>query len=135
MNLLFWLVFCALLATMQGRLLPAVRRTPPGEEAQQQAFALHYIGAAAYLLPVVLNASWLFLATALVVRVLLFDPIINASSGVPLFYVGQTALMDKLIRRAAPAKPERFRLYLSLFILAAASLLLLLFANTASLLR
>lgn len=98
--LLFWPAFCVLLALMQGWLMPAIRRTPPGEEAKRQAFALHVVGTLAYFLPWALTPTALSLVLACAAR-LLFDPVLNAAAGSPLFYVGRTAFSDRLLRKLA----------------------------------
>lgn len=105
--LLFWPAFCILFALMQGLLMPAIRRTPPGTEANRQAFALHWVGTIAYFLPVWLNPSLLAIGVAFAARVLLFDVVLNLGAGRPAFEVGQTAAWDKLLRRLAPKHPER----------------------------
>jgi hypothetical protein len=127
LSLLYWPAAVLLLAWAQGKLLPAIRRTPPGREAQLQALALHYILGAYYLLALVfVPTAWL---VALLSRLLLFDPVLNASAGEPVFAVGNTALTDRVIRQAAKwahMKPEhlRFLLWLACLVLAIAYLLL-----------
>jgi hypothetical protein len=111
-HLLYWPATVLLLAWAQGKLLPAIRRTPPGREAQLQALALHYVLGAYYLLALVfVPTAWL---VALLSRLLLFDPVLNASAGEPVFAVGVTALTDRALRWLAarvgwPA--ERVRLW------------------------
>jgi hypothetical protein len=105
-SIIFWLAFCFCLAWMQGRIMPAVRRTPPGEEAQEQDTALHKWGTLAYFLPLLLAPSWLGLGLALATRLAEFDPVLNLAARRPAFEVGQTAATDKLLRRLAPNKPE-----------------------------
>jgi hypothetical protein len=47
------------MAWTQGKLLPAIGRTPPGREAQLQALALHYVLGVGYLLPLTLAPTLL----------------------------------------------------------------------------
>ena len=54
LSLLYWPAAVLLMAWAQGKLLPAIRRTPPGPEAKRQSFALHYVLTAVYFLPLVL---------------------------------------------------------------------------------
>jgi hypothetical protein len=92
----YWPAASSLMAYAQGVLMPAIRRTPPGPEAKRQAFALHWLLALAYFLPVVLApASWL---TAGLARLLLFDPALNLGAGDKLFAVGQTAASDRAMQ-------------------------------------
>jgi hypothetical protein len=120
---LYWPAAAGLMAYGQGVLMPAIRRTPPGPEAKRQAFALHWLLALAYFLPVVLApASWL---TAVLARLLLFDPALNLGAGDKLFAVGQTAASDRAMQWLAqrlgwPA--ERVRLVLWLLSIAGAML-------------
>lgn len=123
--LLFWPLLAAAQALSQGALLPAIRRTPPGPEADAQASALHGWGTVAYGLPMVL-IPWLplpwvaWVGAAFLSRALVFDPVLNKAAGRPVFEVGQTAWSDKLLRRIAPARPERLRAALWLLCVAAA---------------
>jgi hypothetical protein len=114
---------------MQGRLMPAIRRTPPGEEAKEQDNALHIVGTLAYFLPLLLTpAAWLFGGlVALAARVALFDVVLNTAARRPAFEVGQTAATDKLLRKLAPTNPERLSAILRLgtaFLLACAAVAL-----------
>jgi hypothetical protein len=98
---IFWSFFCLLNAWMQGRIMPAIRRTPPGDEAKEQATALHVVGTLAYFFPLLLTLP-LFLFSALVAlaaRVALFDVTLNTAARRPAFEVGQTAATDKLLRK------------------------------------
>ncbi|MGI4975183.1 MAG: hypothetical protein ACRYGH_40060 [Janthinobacterium lividum] len=112
---LYWPLAVALMAAGQGLLLPAIRRTPPGDEAKRQAFALHYVLIASYLLPIALVPStWL---VAVLSRLLLFDPVLNAASGAKVFAVGQTAATDRALQWLAarvnwPAERVRLVLWL-----------------------
>ncbi|GAB3303783.1 hypothetical protein [Hymenobacter tenuis] len=112
MELLFWPVFCALIAYMQGALMPAIRRTPPGAEAKRQAFALHIVGGAVYFLPLVVFVYYRpelwaeHLTSSVASRILLFDVVLNTAALRPPFEVGKTALTDRLLRRLWPAHPE-----------------------------
>lgn len=117
--LLIWLAVCACMAAGQGYLLPAVRRTPPGAEATQQAFALHALLLLAYALPVLL--AWQTWPAMLIARAAVFDVVLNAAAGRPAFEVGQTAATDKLLRRLAPGKPDRLRFILWLAAVLAAA--------------
>jgi hypothetical protein len=58
-HLLYWPAAVLLIAWAQGKLLPAIRRTPPGREAQLQALALHYVLGVGYLLPLTLAPTLL----------------------------------------------------------------------------
>ena len=122
--LLFWPVFLALFASGQGLIMAAIRRTPPGDEAQQQAFALHWLFTAVYFLPFFLKPQAVPLLLWMVVgfglRVIAFDVVLNYFSGYPAFAVGSTAATDRLIRKLAPVNPAR----LNAIIKAAASLCL-----------
>jgi len=111
-----WPLFCFALAWMQGRLLPAIRLTPPGTEADEQATALHGWGTAAYFLPLALTPPLLLFAAlvALAARVALFDAVLNTAARRPAFEVGQTAATDKLLRKLAPVHPERLSALLRL---------------------
>ncbi|MBX0290946.1 hypothetical protein K3G63_10880 [Hymenobacter sp. HSC-4F20] len=124
-ELLFWPVFVALLAFMQGRLLPAIRRTPPGKEAAEQDFALHRVGTFLYGLPLFLVPTWPHLIAAILSRLLLFDVVLNLAARRPAFEVGQTALWDKLLRRLSPHHPERLSAGLRVAVLFAGAALLL----------
>jgi hypothetical protein len=95
---------------MQGRLMPAIRRTPPGEEAQEQDNALHKVGTLAYFLPIAFAAPALWLVSALIAlasRAALFDFVLNRAARRPAFEVGQTAFIDKWLRKISPTHPER----------------------------
>jgi hypothetical protein len=120
LQLIFWPIFVLLIAVGQGILLPAIRLTPPGAEAQRQSIALHQLFGAAYFLPLLLAPSWLALAYALTVRLALFDPALNGFAGTSLFYVGQTAGFDKLLRKLSPTHPERLSALVRVVALAAA---------------
>lgn len=94
--LLIWLATAGCCAIGQGLLLPAIRRTPSGDEASRQARALHFWLLLAYALPVLLApASW---PAMLLARALAFDPVISVTQGLPLLNVGTTAKTDRLIR-------------------------------------
>lgn len=102
-----WLVTAAAMAYGQGLLLPWLRTVPPGAMAARHSRALHGWLVLAYFAPVALApATW---PMALVARFLVFDPVLNHGAGRPLFEVGQTAAMDKLLRKAAPGRPDRLR--------------------------
>jgi hypothetical protein len=113
LSLLYWPAAVLLMAWAQGKLLPAIRRTPPGREAQLQALALHYVLGVGYLLPLALAPTMLGAVDALASRPLLFDPVLNTSAGEPAFAVGGTALTDRALRWLATrlgVQPERLRL-------------------------
>jgi hypothetical protein len=119
----YWPAAVLLLAWAQGKLLPAIRRTPPGREAQLQALALHYVLGVSYLLPLTLTPTMLGVGVALLSRLLLFDPVLNKSAGDAAFAVGQTALTDRAIRWLATKlswPPERLRVVLWVVCLALA---------------
>jgi hypothetical protein len=107
---LYWPLAVMVLARAQGLVLPAIRRTPPGAEAEQQDVALHYLLTIFYFGALVfVPSTWLI---ALLSRLLLFDPVLNKSAGVAAFAVGQTALTDRAIRWAADKlsmEPEHLR--------------------------
>ena len=114
LKLLYWPAAVLLMAWAQGKLLPAIRRTPPGREAQLQALALHYVLGVGYLLPLTLAPTLLGVAVALVSRLLLFDPVLNYAAGDAVFAVGATALTDRALRWLAARlswPPERLRLW------------------------
>lgn len=94
----FWLAFTVLMALMQGLLLPTLRLTPPGKEADTHDLALHKVGLVAYFLPVALTLTWGAFVIAALTRFALFDAVANAASGTQLFYVGNTAKSDKFLR-------------------------------------
>ena len=102
----YWPAAVLLMAWLQGWLLPAIRRTPPGAEAGRQSFALHWVGSAAYYLPWLLTPTLPLLACAAIARLALFDPLLNAFSSRAMFYVGQTAATDKLLRKVAGGRAE-----------------------------
>jgi hypothetical protein len=111
--MLYWPAAVLLMTWAQGKLLPAIRRTPPGREAQLQALALHYVLGVGYLLPLALAPTVLGLEVALASRRLLFDPVLNTSAGEPAFAIGATALTDRALRWLAARlswKPETLRL-------------------------
>jgi hypothetical protein len=113
LRLLYWPAAVLLMGWAQGKLLPAIRRTPPGREAQLQALALHYVLGVGYLLPLTLAPTMLGGGVALASRLLLFDPVLNTSAGEPAFAVGATALTDRALRWLAlrlGMHPERLRL-------------------------
>jgi hypothetical protein len=113
-QLLYWPAAVLLMAWAQGKLLPAIRRTPPGREAQLQALALRYVLGVGYLLPLALAPTLLGVGVALASRLLLFDPMLNTSAGEPAFAVGATALTDRALRWLAARlswPPERLRLW------------------------
>jgi|GEM_PF-2774467 len=96
---LYWLPAVLLMATGQGLLLPAIRRTEPGAEAKRQAFALHWLLTAAYYAPLALAPrTW---SAAVLARVLLFDPVLNLAAGDHAFAVGQTAASDRALQWVA----------------------------------
>ena len=102
MLLLFWVVNCGLTAFVQGRILPAVRRTPYGTiEQKEQDIALHYVGGFLYFWPLLFTPNWLALTVALGLRVLLFDVVLNKAAGDAPFNVGKTARTDKMLRKIA----------------------------------
>lgn len=125
--LAYWPAAVLLMAWAQGLLMPAIRRTPPGPEAKRQAFGLHWLLTVLYFLPLLLAPSWLGLTYALAVRLALFDPPLNYFAGTSLFYVGQTAGFDKLLRKLSPAHPERLSALLRVVALAGAALVGVLF--------
>jgi len=98
---LFWVAFTALFALMQGFLIPALRRTPLGKEANLHDFALHKLGFIVWIMPVLFLPNWLHLVVALVVRVVFFDIALNIGAGDPVFYVGKTAKTDKVLQSIA----------------------------------
>ena len=117
---LFWPAFLLLNAIAQANILPALRNFVPetAAEARPATNALHRWLLAAYCLPLGL-AGWLPVvwwkwALAAGLSRLLFDPLINSGSGVPVLYVGITSFTDRAIRRIAPTHPERFALLLRL---------------------
>ena len=113
LSLLYWPAAVLLMAWAQGKFLPAIRRTPPGHEAQLQALALHYVLGVGYLLPLILVPTLLGVAVALASRLLLFDPVLNYAAGDAVFAVGATALTDRALRWLAARlswPPERLRL-------------------------
>lgn len=120
---LVWPLLAAGWAYVQGCVLPAVRRTPPGAEASKQATGLHLVGSLVYFLPWLLVPTAQLLADAALSRLLLFDPVLNATAGRPLFEVGQTAAFDKLLRKLAPGRPDRLRFGLWLLALVGAAFL------------
>jgi hypothetical protein len=122
---LYWVSFTALFAAMQGLLIPSLRNTTPGKNANIHDFALHKIGFVAWLLPVLLLPSWLHIAIALLVRVVVFDFAVNYAAGDKLFKVGQTAKTDKLLhwiagklRISAPALSASLKALVFLFLCA-----------------
>ncbi len=121
-----WPALAAGSALMQGLVLPAIKRTPPGPEAQRQHIGLHWVGLLVYGLPWLFAPTWPLLADAALSRALLFDPVLQATQGLPLFGVGYTALTDKLLRKVAPRRPDRLRFVLWLLTLAASLVALLL---------
>lgn len=119
--LLFWPVFALNIGLMQGPLMPAIRRTSAGPEAAAQSRALHLFGALVYFLPVALSPAgvpfWLWAATAVVARVVLFDVGLNLSDGnsdTGPFHVGQTATYDKWLRKLSPGSPDKLNALLKL---------------------
>jgi hypothetical protein len=122
LQLIFWPVFVLLIASAQGLIMPAIRRTPPGQEAAHQGLALHELLGVAYFMPLLLAPSWMGACYAIAVRLALFDPPLNYFAGTSLFYVGQTAGFDKLLRKLSPAHPERLSALLRVVALAAALL-------------
>jgi hypothetical protein len=98
---LFWVAFTALFALMQGFLIPTLRRTPPGKEAQLHDFALHKLGFIVWLMPVLFLPNLLHLVIALLVRVIFFDIALNIGAGDPVFNVGKTAKTDKVLQSIA----------------------------------
>lgn len=129
----FWPAFCLLLAYMQGVLIPAIRRTPPGKEADRQAFALHWVGAAAYFLPLFLAPAgvsfWAWWLLSFTSRGILFDVGLNAGAGDPLFSVGKTALWDRMLRKLAPGNPARLNALVKASVLILCVVLLLYLRN------
>jgi len=87
---------------MQGFLIPTLRRTPPGKEANLHDFAMHKLGFIVWLMPVLFLPNLLHLAIALVVRIVFFDIALNIGAGDPVFNVGNTAKTDKIIQSIAP---------------------------------
>jgi hypothetical protein len=122
----YWPVAVVLLGLAQGLLMPAIRRTPPGDEAKRQDLALHWLLTGCYFLALLLApATWL---VALLSRLVFFDPALNLGAGDAVFAVGSTARFDKALRWLAgclswPA--ERVRLVLWLLSVVVACLLLI----------
>jgi hypothetical protein len=126
-SIIFWFAACFLVAFPQGRLMPAIRRTPPGPEAKRQDTALHLWLLLAYFAPLALRPTWIDLGAALLVRAIAFDMFLNLGEGTPLFAVGSTATTDKLLRKIAPTNPERLSAILRVgaaFLLACAAVAL-----------
>jgi hypothetical protein len=99
---LYWVSFTVLFAAGQGLLLPMLRNfAQHSKEARITDLSLHKIGFVAWLLPALLLPSWLHLAIALLVRVAVFDIVLNYAAGDKLFNVGQTAKTDKLLQWTA----------------------------------
>lgn len=105
-HLLFWPAFCLLYGYVQGVLMPAIRRTPAGEEADKQSTALHVVGALVYFLPLVLAPTWVDVGASVAARLILFDLGLNYGAGDPLLAVGHKALFDRTLRKLAPDNPE-----------------------------
>lgn len=104
------LLYVILDATAQGKLGLLNRAYVPPAAAPQVDLPLHKLYPACYAvlaLALAYFAGWHWLVVAGLLRLALFDPILNAAKSDPPFAVGSSAATDKFLRRLAPAHPER----------------------------
>jgi len=103
------LLYVVLDATAQGKLGLLNRQFVPPAAAPQVDLPLHKLYPACYAvlaLPLAYFAGWHWLVVAGLLRLALFDVVLNAAKSDPLFAVGSSAWTDKAIRKLAPNKPE-----------------------------
>ncbi|MBG8552371.1 hypothetical protein [Hymenobacter guriensis] len=103
-------------ARAQGLLNLLTRRYVPSTEQARVNVPLHYLYPWLYVLLLVSVGleyrdglvwhvdRWVIAA---LLRIALFDPVLNWSKGDPVFAVGSSALVDKLLRRLTPASEGR----------------------------
>lgn len=104
--LAFWLAFTGLMAWGQGKLMPTLKTVPPNtHEASRNNFALHWVLGAAWALfglPIwYYSQRWELAVMGVLVRIAIFDIVLNAAEGSPLFAVGGEANTDKILRAIA----------------------------------
>lgn len=103
------LVVTVLFAWGQGKLMPAIKRTPyDSPEAKMQGFVLHWVFVAIWAAPLVLSPLFLnwqqvgyAVGIALALRYCFFDPALNLGEGTTVFAVGGSAGTDLLLRKFA----------------------------------
>lgn len=104
------LLYVVLDATAQGKLGLLNRAYVPPAAAPQVDLPLHKLYPACYAVLVLALAcfvGWQWVIVGLLLRIALFDPVLNAAKSDPLFAVGSSAATDKLLRRLSPVHPER----------------------------
>ena len=103
------LAFVAVDATVQGGITLRNRRYVPLAEQTAVNTDLHLLSPLLYtllLLTLWLLAGWVWPLAGALLRVGLFDVILNARRSDPLFYVGNTALVDKLLVAIAGSRAD-----------------------------
>lgn len=94
----------------QGILTKLFRQYVPPKEQELINLALHKalpICYALFVISVARYAGGEYLAIGLLVRIGLFDPVLNWAKRDPLFAVGSSATLDKLLRRLSPTSEGR----------------------------
>jgi hypothetical protein len=104
--LLLLVAYVLLDAYSQGLLNRLTRRYVPPVEQPTVNRALHVLYPACYCILIgVVALKWglQWVSIGLLVRVALFDAVLNRTVGAHAFAVGQSAFLDKLLRRLSPA--------------------------------
>ena len=120
------LAFVAVDATVQGGVTLRNRRYVPLAEQTAVNTDLHLLSPLLYtllLLALWLLAGWVWPVAGVLLRVGLFDVILNARRGDPLFFVGYTARTDQLLRTLAGRRAMLLSAGLRLVALAGVALL------------
>ncbi|WP_324671023.1 hypothetical protein [Hymenobacter sp. GOD-10R] len=96
-------------ALAQARLNLVTREWVPPFEQKRVSLALHYLYPLLYgLLAIsVVRSWWPGYVLAVLVRLAMFDVILNLGKKLPPFTVGTSALTDDLLRHVWPEHPER----------------------------
>lgn len=120
------LAYVLLDAVLQGRLTLRNRKFVPMSEQKGINLDLHVISPALYVLYIysVADLDWRLWLLAVVLRLGLFDPILNKVKGDPLFAVGSSALTDRLLRKLAGVRASWLSGAVRVAAVAAAALLL-----------
>ena len=121
------LAFVAIDATVQGGITLRNRLYVPPSEQPAINRDLHLLAPLLYtllLLALWLLAGWQWAAAGALLRVGLFDPIMNLRKHDPLFSVGYTAQLDRLLRTLAGSRADILSAGLRVLALAAAGAVL-----------
>lgn len=105
-----WLLFLALVAyvaldaTAQGKLTWVTREWVPMSAQDKVSVSLHWLYPACYavlaLVAAGLTHRWAWLLVALLLRLALFDPLLQWARGDKLFSLGSSSYLDRQLARA-----------------------------------